>query len=188
MKKLFLFMAIFSMGICQVNAAQEEPITVYLFWSSSCGYCGYAIEDLNEIEQEYEDIFEIVTYQVSDGDNTTLFSYLVNEFGAGGGIPFFVIGDQTVEGYAIDTVLEIAQEEYESDDYVDVVSEYEEEYGPYSAEDLEYACDIKGIEYLNANTVNTENESNDITSFIAGFVLAIMLFGVIYVIAIPKTK
>lgn len=184
MKKLCLLLTMLLIGTTGVNAASKEPVKVYLFWSESCGYCEMAIESLNKLEDKYENIFELVTYDVNEGDNSELFYYLVDEFGNGGGIPYFVIGEQTVEGADVEKVIEIAKEELKNEEYVDFVANYVKENREYSPKDLEHACNIKGIEYWDAKA---EKNSSSNTAIVA--IMGIIIAGLVgYIIISPKSS
>ena len=108
------------------NAAEKEPINVYLFKGDGCGYCKAALEFFKSIEDDYGKYFNLVEYEVwYSEDNATLMTEVASYFGEEiGGVPYIVIGDKTFQGYAesydeeIKTAIKNA---YNNKDYVDAV-------------------------------------------------------------------
>lgn len=73
----------------------HEKVTVYLFRSSSCGHCHDFLEYFAQNYYKYQDYFEIVSFEVSDGENYELMSAVKERMGADvdGRIPYIVIGN-----------------------------------------------------------------------------------------------
>lgn len=104
----------------------HEPINVYIFRGDSCGYCHSALEFFEESNEKYGDYFNVVGFEVSD-ENNQGFWQKVGEFfnDEVGSIPYIVIGDVYHEtGFSEEIgkdIIKIALEQYENDNYVDVV-------------------------------------------------------------------
>lgn len=186
-KVLFLALAIF-IGIGSVSATDlpevtdHEVVKLYVFWKDGCSWCELAIETLNEIEEEYLEYFEIVTINVSEGDNGVLYQYITSLLGEATGVPYFVVGDQENEGFNETTIIEMALEEYQNEDYVDVVGNYVDVTTGYDLEDLEYACDIKGITYWNAS------EKDTVSGYVVLGIFVVIVGSLGYLIFIPKNN
>lgn len=109
-----------------VNAADKDPINVYIFKGDGCGYCAAALEFFESIEKDYGKYFNLVEYEVwYDEDNANLMTEVASYFGEEiGGVPYIVIGDKTFQGYSetyneeIKTAIKNA---YNDKDYVDAV-------------------------------------------------------------------
>lgn len=104
----------------------KEKINVYLFWGNGCGYCEAAKNFFRSIEKEYEDYYELVEYEVwYDEDNKALMNSVAEYFDEEiGGVPYIIIGETTFGGYSEeynDSIIKAIKEEYENEDYVDVV-------------------------------------------------------------------
>lgn len=188
MKKLLLILSLVLMASTfDVSAAEKpevtdhEKVTIYLFWMESCGYCEMTIEMFNELEDEYEDYFEVVTINVNEDNNVTLYDYFADLLGDSGGVPYMIVGDQHIAGYS-ESIVDLALEEYQNNEYEDIVASYVESSSAiYALEDLEYACDIKGIDYW-----NSESPTTTIGSYIAIGVFALLIGGMAYLVFIPK--
>lgn len=187
--KILFISLLFMVAINSVSAVEvpevtdHETVKLYMFWRDGCSACESAIEALNEIEEQYLDYFEIVTYDIYDGNNMDLLDYLETTLGGSSAVPYFVVGEQYLVGYNLDTLLEMIFEEYQNDDYVDFVGTYADYVGDYTAEGLEHACEVKGIDYWNAE----ETDHSADAYIVAG--IFIILFGSIgYLVFSSKNK
>lgn len=187
MKYKFLALCVaFFVSINIVSATElpeltdREPIKVYVFWSDTCSACGSYIEILNEIEEFYLDYIEIVTIHLSDGTNSDLYQYAYDLIGGNGYIPYTVVGDSFIEGTLIDDVMELALVAYADDEYEDILESYIKINSDLSIEDLEYACNIKKINYWNAA------EKDSTSDIIVLGILFIVIVSVCYLIFCPK--
>lgn len=188
MKVKILFISLlFCMGISSVYATElpevtdHEIVKVYVFWRDGCGYCEALIEGLNEIEEEYLDYFEIVTLDVYEGTNGNLYDYMSNLLGDTGGVPYAVIGEEHVAGYNLDALVETALSEYQNDEYTDALANYADTVGGFDFEDLEYACDYKGIDYWNPSDPQTE-----VSGYVVAGIVIILVSALGYLIFTPK--
>lgn len=129
MKKLkLLVVAVISILLLplSINAADKEPINVYIFKGDGCGYCAAALEYFESIEKEYGKYFNLVEYEVwNNTDNASLMTDVASYFGEEvGGVPYIVIGDKTFQGYAEsynDQITDAIKAAYNNEDYVDAV-------------------------------------------------------------------
>jgi len=116
----------------------KEPVKVYLFHSTSCGYCKNALAWFKSIEEEYGKYFDLVDYEVSSAENSSLWEEAATIMGDQvGGVPYMVVGEYSYpNGFASDTVIdtetkktmgdqliERIMETYESDNRYDVMVE-----------------------------------------------------------------
>ena len=144
MKKVII-VALLVLSLClvpNVNAAKKktttttakepEKVKIYLFWASWCPHCHDFIEYFADKYQDYEDQFEIVTYQVNVGDdntpnevNSVLMSYVGAELGReGSGIPLIIVGEWYQSGFGSDgsNIIENALAARTDKNYKDVVA------------------------------------------------------------------
>lgn len=134
---LFCLVAIFSLNIKNVNAANDK-INVYVFTKDGCPYCEKLKAFLESIDKTHGKYFKIVEYQVYDSswaaDETykTIMDKVAEKRGdTVEGVPYLVIGDSySVNGYSTeydDGIKEAIKKEYENDDYVDLVGDIAKE-------------------------------------------------------------
>lgn len=165
------------------KVTDHEIVKVYVFWRDGCGYCESLIEALNEVEEEYLEYFEIVTIDVYGGSNGDLYDYISNLLGDSGYVPYTVVGSEHIAGFNLDGILEAAFSEYQNDEYEDILGAYASSVGDYDLEDLEYACDYKGIEYWNVSEKETDS-----SSYIVVGVFFVILAAILCLIFIPRKK
>ena len=110
--------------------AADKKINVYLFKGDGCPHCEEALEWFtNELanDSEYSKYYNLVEYEVwYNEDNSKLMNDVAEELGVdASGVPFIVIGDKHMSGFAASTtpdeIKETIKEQYESKDYQDVV-------------------------------------------------------------------
>lgn len=109
-----------------VNAAEKDPIKVYIFKGDGCGYCAAALEFFESIEDEYGEYFDLVEYEVwYSEENATLMTEVASYFNEEvSGVPYIIIGETTFQGYAESYNEQIKTaiiKEYNNEDYVDIV-------------------------------------------------------------------
>lgn len=129
-------------AITKPEVTDHEKIKVHVFWASWCPHCHDLIEYFSDKYNEYEDYFEIVTYQVDAGGqrtsnqkNSSIMAAVEEKLNEsitdsaeklGGGIPLTVIGDNYyLSGFGSDgtEIIEKALEEYQNANYKDLVSD-----------------------------------------------------------------
>ncbi len=114
--------------------SNHEIVKIYLFYSSGCPHCHDFINYFSSKYVDYLDYFEIVTYQVdSSMDNSNLMVEVGTAFGDDeddlAGVPLIVIGSEFHQrGFGSDgtAIIEKALEEYENENYKDLVAELKE--------------------------------------------------------------
>ena len=72
--------------------ANKEPVNVYIFHGSTCGYCKVAFEWFETIEKEYGDYFNLVDYEVwGNSENQSLMEEVAALKGdAASGVPYIL--------------------------------------------------------------------------------------------------
>ena len=189
MKKLFIGLFATCGMFCTtfVNAetlpevTDHEKVKLNIFWRQGCGACEAALNSLNDNEEKYLDYFEIVTYDINEGNNMELLTYLENELGGENSVPYFVVGDEHMVGFNEESLYALALKEYENPEYEDFVSKYAESKGGFSKETLEDACNKKNIQYWNP----TKSE-HKYDAYILGGIFAVLFAGFMYLIISPK--
>ena len=107
--------------------AKKEKINVYLFWGDGCGYCEAAKEFFASIEEEYDDYYNLVEYEVwYNKDNNELKENVAAYFNDDvTGVPYIIIGDKTFGGYSSEydeDIKKAIKEAYDDEDYIDAVA------------------------------------------------------------------
>lgn len=141
LKKIFLVLLMVLMIIpiavyAEDEVTEKEPIKVYVFRSDTCPHCVETMEYLNSIKKDYGKYFEIADYEVSNQENSNLWSEVATFMGdSANGVPYMVVGKYTYpNGFDPDAVIDseknitmggelIARikEVYESDNRYDVI-------------------------------------------------------------------
>ena len=166
MKKVFLgfLVAISLLVMPNVSATEDLPVitdhekvTVYLFRSSTCGHCHDFLEYFAQNYYKYQDYFEIVSFEVSSGENYELMSTVKERMVAelDGRIPYIVIGNSFDKlGFGTDgsEIISEALAAYQDESYEDLVGSIIEEEG-YEPDDetLEEAAKSLGINVIGLN-------------------------------------
>ncbi|HIS11912.1 MAG TPA: LPXTG cell wall anchor domain-containing protein [Candidatus Onthocola stercoravium] len=159
----------------------HEKVTVYLFRSSSCGHCHDFLEYFAQNYYKYQDYFEIVSFEVSDGENYELMSAVKERMGADvdGRIPYIVIGN-SFDQLGFDTdgqeIIDEALAAYQDESYQDYVGSIieEEGYEP-SDETLEEAAESLGINVVGLNGEDPEAGLSD--GAIVAIIFGILILG-----------
>lgn len=154
----------------------HEKVKVYLFWSSTCSNCHNLIKYFANKYQDYEDYFEIVTYQVNnDSNNSSLASTIAEQVGEKPGyVPLVVIGSTYhVLGWQDsvgETITKEALKAYQDEDYTDIVAqEIDAQKLDAKTKTFEEACDIIGVKY--GASAKTKVDSKFVIVFIVGVVM-----------------
>ena len=83
------------------EAKSKKKIKYYLFRQTGCGYCAREMQFLDSIYSKYDKKIEIVVYNIYDGDNRDLLVDVAEKLDTTfSGVPFAIVGDKYVEGYA----------------------------------------------------------------------------------------
>ncbi len=157
MKKLkFLFVMLIGILLIPstVFAADEEgndPVNVYFFHGDGCPHCAEAEEFFNSIEDEYGDMFDVVSYEVWYNETNAELMQQVAELRDedASGVPYIIIGNQSWSGYADtydDEIISKIESEYETstDERYDIMNYVDGDYqsDSNSEEDSNYASDV----------------------------------------------
>lgn len=161
------------------EVTDHEKVKVYLFRGAGCSHCYDFLTYFVDVYKDYEDYFEIVVYESwNDATNQTLMLDVKEKVGeeADGGVPFIVVGDDYhLLGFGENSGEEIinkALEEYQNDDYTDIVAKAIEDKGlnP-NSETVAEAAKSEGIK--------VKTDGNDSKSSISDGVVVGVIFGVI---------
>ena len=113
-----------------VKAETKEKINVYLFRGDGCPHCAEAEEFFDELskDEEYKEYYTLVDYEVwYDEENSKFMEKVGNALNTSvTGVPLIVIGDKYYNGYSsamADQIKETIKEQYNKEDYKDVVQE-----------------------------------------------------------------
>lgn len=165
------------------EVTDHEKVKVYLFRGEGCSHCYDFLSYFADVYQDYEDYFEIVVYESwKDSYNQALMLAVKEEVGeeADGGVPFIVVGDSYhLVGFGDNSgeeIIEKALEEYQNDDYTDLVQKVIEtkdiEASDLGEETLVEAATSEGVVIKN-------NKSNDGISdgVVIGIVFGVLIVG-----------
>lgn len=156
MKKLkFLFVMLIGILLIPstVFAADEEgndSVNVYFFHGDGCPHCAEAEEFFNSIEDEYGDMFDVVSYEVWYNETNAELMQQVAELRDedASGVPYIIIGNQSWSGYAStydDEIISKIESEYETptDERYDIMNYVDGVYqADNNSEDSNYASDV----------------------------------------------
>lgn len=158
----------------------HEKVTIYLFRSSSCGYCQNFIQYFAENYAGYEDYFEIITYEVSDEDNYVLMQSTKERFGEtdSGSIPYIVIGttyDQLgFSESSASTIIEEALNAYQDETYTDLVAQIIEEEGL----DPEVTTLAEAAAYYGYSMSGADSSSSGLSDgVVVGIIFGVLILG-----------
>ena len=163
------------------KVTDHEKINVYIFRGSGCSHCYDALTYLYGLNGEYDDYFNVVTYEVwYNQGNSALAKDVAAKIGDEmGGVPYIVIGDKSFAGFGDSTgaaIIETALEAYQNKKYKDVVASvvkagsYDEE-----SETLAEAAYAEGITEVAPTKV--EEDKDDTIVILAVFVVIVGGFG-----------
>lgn len=117
----------------------KSEVNLYFFHGNGCPHCEDAQTWFDEIEEEYGDKFNLVSYEVwYDMDNNNLMSAVAEARGeTADGVPYIIVGNQSWSGFVesyeaeilskIESEYELADSErYDVMDYVQIAEEEED--------------------------------------------------------------
>lgn len=141
---------------------KREPVKIYEFYGSTCGYCASLNNYLDSLENDYGDYFDLVKYEVWGSEkNNALMNALAKEMGdAVNGVPYLVIGDYTLNGYS----------ESDNEDILKaILTEYEKE---------EAERNTTATDFVN----NFKFEEKEFNGVVVGIVVAVIAVGLVVII------
>jgi len=136
MKKILTILLVLTIILIPSSVNAKEKVTVYLFRGSTCEHCEAALQYMNKHRDEINSDVEIVTYEVWDNkNNSKLQDAVANKLevdkSKNYGVPFIVIGEKYIKGYAdgstFKEIMEIANNYVDNSEYKDVVDEVRKE-------------------------------------------------------------
>lgn len=139
----------------------HEKVTIYIFRGNGCGHCANAVNYFNNLGNEYDDYFNVVTYETwYNENNNNLGKKVAEKFDYEfDGVPFIVVGEKHVGGFGSstgDTLVEYALESYQDKNYKDVVKE--------TLDEIDYEVNETSIkEALNEEGKTNENTNQNTT-------------------------
>ncbi len=97
---IFISLLIFISSFLAFKAQANQIVPVYFFWSAGCPHCAHAKPFLESLEQRYSQV-KLYDFEVSSNQqNRDLFIAVGNKLKTDvGGVPFIVIGENTIIGY-----------------------------------------------------------------------------------------
>lgn len=116
-KRYFYFFLLFCLWLPLAVQAKEK-VTLYFFYGNTCPHCEQAALYLEELQKQRND-FTIVRYETFDSrENETLLQQVRNKLGSDSiGVPFMVIGDKYLTGFA----------EYRKADILNILDQYQKD-------------------------------------------------------------
>lgn len=133
MKKLLALLMVMCLFVPFIVNAEtkktKEPVKVYLFRSTSCGYCQQAMEFFASIEEEYGSYFDLMDYEVSSSqENSELMEEVAKQMKDDvEGVPYMVIGKESYSGFNKESMEDMIKKEimtlYESNNRYDVIED-----------------------------------------------------------------
>lgn len=163
----------------KVQAAQ--PINFYIFYGSGCPHCEAAMKYLDGLDKEQKAKFNLIKYEVwYNNDNANLMNGVAKLFKQDTeqlGVPFMIIGDQTIVGYA--------------DNYSEkeITSAIDKAYNASERYDLAEHIDLSKGKVDNGSNVPATNTGSKGTSDTATLVaLGIIVIGIVGLLVFAKVK
>lgn len=109
------------------KVTDHEKVNIYIFWGNGCGNCSNALTYFHELSGEYDDYFEVQTYEVWNNSENLGFAEEVAEKldHELKGVPFIVVGDEYISGWggsAGTQLIELALDFYQDKNYKDIVA------------------------------------------------------------------
>ena len=135
MKKMKLFLVLI-LALLMVpfgvfaDEDDKKEVNVYFFKGEGCGYCAAGLEWFDELDDKYDDMYELHEYETwYDEKNANLMNAVAEVRGETvNGVPYIVVGNQSWNGFDENVGKEIlakikeeykAEERYDVMDYVD---------------------------------------------------------------------
>ena len=135
MKKMKLFLVLIlallmvPFGVFADDDDKKE-VNVYFFKGEGCGFCAAGLEWFDELDDKYDDMYELHEYETFyDEKNANLMNAVAEVRGETvNGVPYIIVGNQSWNGFDENVGKEIlakikeeykAEERYDVMDYVD---------------------------------------------------------------------
>ena len=169
----------------------HEKVTVYLFRASGCSHCQDFIEYFADNYYQYQDYFDIVSFEVNQSGNYELVSLVKERFNVDhSGVPYIVVGnnwDQLGFGSNGEAIINAALDAYEDESYTDLVAEIIEEEGlDVTSETLEEAAASHGFEVVGLNGEVPKNSLSD--GAIVGIIFGVIILGFAVLVIFSRKK
>ena len=80
---------------------EDGKVNIYLFWGSTCPHCKAEFAFLDEIKDEYGNLFNLYTFEVWENlDNKNIMTEFAHALGDEvKGVPYTIIGNQSFNGF-----------------------------------------------------------------------------------------
>ena len=135
MKKMKLFLVLI-LALLMVpfgvfaDEDDKKEVNVYFFKGDGCGFCAAGLEWFDELDDKYDDMYELHEYETwYDEKNANLMNAVAEVRGETvNGVPYIIVGNQSWNGFDENVGKEIlakikeeykAEERYDVMDYVD---------------------------------------------------------------------
>ena len=135
MKKMKLFLVLI-LALLMVpfgvfaDEDDKKEVNIYFFKGEGCGYCAAGLEWFDELDDKYDDMYELHEYETwYDEKNANLMNAVAEVRGETvNGVPYIIVGNQSWNGFDENVGKEIlakikeeykAEERYDVMDYVD---------------------------------------------------------------------
>lgn len=140
------------------DEATNNEVNLYFFHGDGCPHCEEAQEWFDEIEEEYGDKFNLVSYEVwYNQENNDLMAAVAEARGeTADGVPYIIVGNQSWSGF---------DESYKEDILAKIESDY--------SQDVDERYDIKDYVSLSGNFSSSDEESTGRDVLITIVILAI---------------
>lgn len=168
----------------KVSAA--EPINLYIFYGNGCPHCEAAMEYLNGLDATEKAKFNLIKYEVwYNTDNAALMTSVAELLKVDTdnlGVPFMIIGDQTLVGYADDgssdaSIKEAIDKAYSATDKYDLATKIDLSKGTVD--------DDSATPTTTTSKNDSSKSSDDLTTIVA---LGIIVVGIIGLLVFAKIK
>jgi len=165
-----------------VKANAAEPINFYIFYGDGCPHCEAAMEYLDSLDEAERAKFNLIKYEVwANSDNASLMTSVAELMGEDTsklGVPFMIIGDQTLVGYADnyseDLITAAIDKAYKATDRYDLANKID-----LSSGKVDDGSDTP------TTTPDNSNGTSDATTLLA---LGIIVIGVVGLLVFAKVK
>lgn len=117
---LILPFGVFAEEEATENATESKEVNLYFFHGDGCPHCEDASVWFEEIEDEYGDMFNLVSYEVwyNEENNELMADVAEVRKETADGVPYIVVGNQSWSGFADDykeAILSKIESEYKQD-------------------------------------------------------------------------
>lgn len=180
MKKILLgVVLVLSFVLLPSKVYASDTVTVYIFRGETCSHCEEALTYINEHKEEINENIKIATYEVwNNANNGTLQNTVAQKLGVdingdNYGVPFIVIGEEYIQGYAgvstYNKIIETAEAYIDNEEYKDVVEQTANEL---KEEDSNISFEQKGLSDI-------FSEPNKLVTIIVYTVFGVIVLGFI---------